>query len=731
MNDLTQALGRKNSRELIAFAFVEEAYAKTGDLVSGLLPLFGPLLAKKAHRRFDPVEFADEVQRAYDIPMSPLVASGLVEKLAEAGLLTLSETEPNTYRIAARREEVAKFDEQGMEEILSEFTEFANASLTHVGLSHQDRDVLDVAFLHRLTTAQFLSFSERREKNYYHGKTLILKRVEDDEQDAIQLEQALDVLSAEFVLRKLEASDSAGELLTRLMTGALIAEVVLTLQAPSSIDALGDLKVVFDGPLVLDFMDLSTPELRDYASDLFALVEKATARKVIFKHTLEEMKGTLRGPLDALQRGEKPFGPLGNRIRLDSSHAAYARESLNDLDQRVATLGFEIIDADLLATDERMEFCDDATEEGLRNNIGPLLTNLDRRIRDAHSIATILRQRARIQSPKSIADSSWVLVTRNDAVAARSQGYLVMRKIITRDDVPPAITDKRLAGYLWFSVGGNLGALSRKKLVANCSAVMTPRTDVVSKVRQYLEELDPKKAALFIALMRDQRAQRCLVHSTLAFPSAITPDNAEQLLEEVRLSVAADVRAEAEQREAEVNRKHEDELSKLAASHQKELLDQGSELLALKGEFGDHKEASAAELEKRTNEIAGLNERLNGIESSVKRSIDSRIQGAARRATREIFLLRLASVLIYLVIVGCAYWFIPTKDEYRLYALVATLIVALLGTGLIAQIAYDKFARPIWMRRLASHCNELDVADHLERYEVDSKKMRVNRVVAE
>jgi len=83
----------------------------------------------------------------------------------------------------------------------------------------------------------------------------------------------------------------------------------------------------------------------------------------------------------------------------------------------------------------------------------------------------------------------------------------------------------------------------------------------------YLNELDPDKATLFIALMRDQRAQRCLVHSTLAFPSAITPDNAEQLLEEMRLSVAAEVRAEAEKREAELNRKHEDGLTTLVKSH--------------------------------------------------------------------------------------------------------------------------------------------------------------------
>lgn len=239
MNQTTQTSGAGvlNPRELIAFAFVEEAYARTGDLVAGLLPLFAPVLARKPNRRFDPSEFAADVQRTYDIPMSPLVAAGLVEKLAEAGLLSVNEDEPHTYRIAARPTDTVLFDEQGAEALLAEFAAFANASLERVGLQ-QGPDTLDAGFLQRLTSAQFWSFTDRREKNYYRGKTISLKKVEDDEQDAVQLVQALDVLSAEFALRKLEAGGKTADLLTRLMTGALIAEVVLTLQAPSSSDVL-------------------------------------------------------------------------------------------------------------------------------------------------------------------------------------------------------------------------------------------------------------------------------------------------------------------------------------------------------------------------------------------------------------------------------------------------------------------------------------------------------------
>lgn len=719
----TKVLPSASARELIAFAFVEEAYAKTGDLVSGLVPLFAPVLARKPHRRFDPAEFAADVQQTYDIPMSPLVAAGLVEKLAEAKLLTLAEGEAHTYRIAPSPSAGKAFDETEIDGLLAAFSEFANGSLARFA-SKQDPEVLATAFLQRLTSAQFLSFTDRREKNYYRGQTLTLRRVEDDQQDAFQLDQALDVLSAEFALRKLEDGGASAELLARLMSGAIIAEVVLTLQTPSSSDVLAELTVVFDGPLILDYLDLSTPELRDYANDLFNVVGKAGVRKSVFRHTVEEMKGTLRGPLDALQRGELPFGPLGNRIRIDTSHAAYAREALTNLEGRLEELAFEILDADAFVTPERMQYCADATEEGLRNNVGPVMENLERRIRDARSVATVLRLRQEACKARSIADARWVLVTRNDAVAKRSHGFLVFRKLMERDQVPPAITDRQLAGYLWFTVGGSLGALSRKKLVANCSNVLNPRTDVVSKVRQYLTELDSDKANLFTALMRDQRAQRCLVHATLGFPSAVTSDNAEQLLEEVRLSVAAEVREEAARREAQLRAEHDEFVADLAQQHQEEVFRREGGLLAAQNALEEQRRESDERLLEHQRDMSQLEKRLDVLASSIVADIDARVQRAASEARRKTVALKVVLVVGYLILVGLAAWFTPGD---RVYALGVTLLLALLGFWIVPQIAFEKLARPLWRKTFASRCADLGVSERLNEYDIDSLTMKVMR----
>lgn len=127
------------------------------------------MLAKKPHRRFDPAEFAADVQKAYDIPMSPLVAAGLVEKLAEAKLLTQAEGEPHTYRIAPSASTGTTFDETEVDALLAAFSEFANHSLARLNLK-QDTDVLAAAFLQRLTSAQFLSFTDRREKITTEGE---------------------------------------------------------------------------------------------------------------------------------------------------------------------------------------------------------------------------------------------------------------------------------------------------------------------------------------------------------------------------------------------------------------------------------------------------------------------------------------------------------------------------------------------------------------------------------
>ncbi|WP_154199972.1 hypothetical protein [Vibrio navarrensis] len=55
------------SSHLFHFAMVHEKFAQTGDIVTGLLPLFSPILEGKQGLEFDPMSFCDDVRKMYGI----------------------------------------------------------------------------------------------------------------------------------------------------------------------------------------------------------------------------------------------------------------------------------------------------------------------------------------------------------------------------------------------------------------------------------------------------------------------------------------------------------------------------------------------------------------------------------------------------------------------------------------------------------------------------------------
>lgn len=710
-----------SSHALVAFAFVEEAYAKTGDIVSGLLPLFAPLLIGKKGRPFDAKTFSEDVSKRYGIPMSQLVAEGLVARFAQAELLYLEDPESRIYRVSSVQQPVAAITEDSIDKVLNEFVEFANDSLRPLGLE-QSAEVLKTGLLARLTSAQFLSAVERKERNYFIGNKLTLKKNEEPE-DAIELKSAMDVLSAEFALRAMKGGGASADLLVKIATGALIAEVVLTLQSPSGIDSLEGLSVFIDAPLLLDKLDLSSVELRDFATSLFDLMAKANVRMAVFSHTLEEMRGTILGPLDALKRGEEPFGPLGSRIRMDSSHAAYARSVLDSLAQVVESLGIIVLDADELRTEGGIERLSAETEESLRNNVGPLHVGLERRIRDAASVAAIMRLRLSDKA-HSIAEAGSLLVTRNSSVASLSKAHLVFKKIISKDDVAPAVTDRTLAGYLWFVVGGNVGDITRQKLIANCTYVMTPKNDIIGKVRQYLTEMDREKAEVFSALLLDNRAQRCLVHATLGFPAAVTSSNVDVILKEVRESVASDLVEESRKRESELAEAHRTQLSEMMETQKADSIKYESELLLERSRanslIDDHDRVSREE-KRKLDEVAA---QLLSKESQSRADVDSRMEMALAAAKLGKQVAAFAMGIVYLALVWLTYDLSP--DE-RVLKLGAALLVALLGYWVVPALAFKFLGKVIWRWQFKRATERLALVRYLDEFVVNQEAGTVVR----
>jgi len=669
--------------------------------MKGLMPLFAPIIHERSGRVFNASEFAKAVQEKYDIAMRPIVAEGLIPKLVESGLLTKEEKNKYVaiYRYATGPEARILPRDDSFDAVLDEFCSFAEEALSQQKLSAV-RETLKNAFLERLKSMEFLHmlngishFQEIRALNKGSNGTT------KEKQTAEQLTFALDVLSAEFITNLTEKDPSKLDLLVRIASGSMIADVVLTLQQPTSDTNLSGLTIALDGPIIMDMLDLNTQESMNFARDLMDMLKRAKVNLITFKHVLEEIRGAILGTLEAYINGEDVHGPLGYRLRQDSRHATYARAVLDGLNEFIENLGIYRVDTAEVEGEDYVPYCPEEVEDALRNCLGPLHESVERRIKDAKSVASVIKMRKGHSTTASITESRFIFVTRNVQVARRTTDCLLAKKAIGYDDVPPCILDRQLAGVLWLCLGGSLNELTREKLLANCMDALYPRPNLLITVRRFLENLDPEKARIFEALMRDKRAQRCLLHRTFGYTLAVTQDNVGELLEEIKKSTADEVKEEAYKREKDLAQKYEE----LYSSQVAELNSVRTEADRLRREKDDlaaqRDEADIAAIERACKAARGV-ERLR------------------KTVVVCIYMLAVTAVAYLSGKAGVGWWIYPLCG-----------LIALAGFWFVPEKLFKKWIDKAWHKKLLSEIKASKIEGWDQRFHLDRDSCAAKKIV--
>ncbi|MDH5831709.1 hypothetical protein QFW80_14395 [Luteimonas sp. M1R5S18] len=299
---------------LSAFALVQEEYEKSGDPIRGLRPIFAPLLVEKKGEHYRPDLFAEEFSKTYGIQMSSFVASALADRLVEIGLLA-----DGPARRTERDYVVAQFEwapeivgEEEIDEVLELFSEWAGTKLAGIGKIQESSQLAD-AFLERVARPEFVSIFVDEDTDKKKGRLRRLLGLRSLTRD-LPDDKSLDYLVSEFVLTCAERAPEVFLVIARIAQGALMADAVAGLAAPPS-SAMPDppLRVVLDGPLIMDLLDLNTPEQRVYATDLLEMIRAAGLRAAVFDHSLEEARLTIRSTIGAVRRGDA-YGPLAQRL---------------------------------------------------------------------------------------------------------------------------------------------------------------------------------------------------------------------------------------------------------------------------------------------------------------------------------------------------------------------------------------------------------------------------------
>ena len=610
---------------LVAFALVAEEYEKSGDPIRGLKPLFAPLLSGKGGQEFDPARFAKDFTELYGLEMSTFVANALSERLAAIDLLV-----PQAGRRSGdEKYDIAKFDwspesidEHQIDQTVKLFIKWAKAKAASNSRTYSD-ETLENAILLRLARPEFASIFTDADGDQKITKLrgmLGIAAVDSTASD----ESFLDYLVADFVLTSSQSAPEVFNSISLIAYGSLLADAVAGLAVPETAEERDPpLRVVLDGPIILDVLDMNTIEHHTYALGLMDVLKAAKFRLAVFDHSVDEMRGSIRSTLVAHAKGSA-FGPLAERLRTKPGFSLFASSTADTLESKISALGITVLRSEIYEEARFKKYFPDDRVDRIRNTIGELHENVEARIRDTTSVATVARLKGENRKAASVLDAGTIFVTRNSVLCKR-----VLRALsVGKSEPDPRFTiatDGQIAGILWFTQGARGIDLSRKRLISNCSSAVLPRREVVARIATMLNSLDPKLVEEFSLLMTDGRASMCPMRITGGLVEDLDPDRSLEVLNAMREALSAPVLQRAVEAEAQ-SAAYRVELESSAAAAK-------ATAIALQSNVANEEELRAASDRRFSLEIAQFELDLAKAKNLVEsKNEELRTRGAEKQA---------------------------------------------------------------------------------------------------
>jgi len=537
------------SRPVIAFALLRQcSELMRTDLLSGVAVLIKPLVGDLADQAFDSRVLATLLADAYGISIPAAALEGMTQRLVSANVLRIEQTEAGLSKaLYCHTDDAPAVEpdaEKDFQQILDDFLAHAKTRLEAAGKSLSD-ETLTTGFLHHLATLDFSAIRAKPVLGSDLGKTIVGPAAREQQQLSAELaEQAiLDSLVASYVAWLREHNEPRLALLAKVADGALGAELVFDLQAPTAVTRMTNTTVIVDTPLILSFLDLSSVQDTTDVRKLFGQIAETGAKIAAFQHSIEEAEGVLKAIQNARGAGDA-YGPSVHRLS-NAAFRAYFESMMGSIAKSwLQYHHFEIIQES--ATHFHKNFTLIAEEE-LVSAIR--LSAVDRvltRERDAKSVAETMRRLGGAHVPlSSVSSCRFIFATPNASLQKRVALFLARKNYVLEGEFNPIVTSRYLSGLCWLMCGGKSDqSPTVARLLANCAAALRLKPEIAERTKRFLAAIDPEKARHFEVLMTNERASQYLAEATLGDASVITANNAEDIFEEVQRRAAEKVAVE-------------------------------------------------------------------------------------------------------------------------------------------------------------------------------------------
>jgi len=551
-------------RKLISFSYLAQASIDSNDYIGGIASIFKPIVRMKSGKTFDESEFCTLVDDLYGLKLTVLAVRDLMPRLVKRGFLIKDMLSDGVcrYLYSEMDEEFTGITERDIGDITDKFIEYALPSVLRNDLD-VGKEELAEAFLDHLTDMNFISVALKPNEYSYDSE---------DKKNISNKRSKLNILCAGFVVSAYHNDLNLYNLIVSIVSGALVSEVVLNFQEPDEGVNLNRVNIILDTPFLMEYLNLSCPKEHEFSKDLCDMLVENGATLSVFSHSVDELKGNLRAVTENFKKNTA-FGATGRRLR-DSSFSVYLNSILNDPELALRTNKIKVLKAIDHATS--LKFFSEGLMDSLANSLGDYYNRIARE-RDVKSIAMTMRYRNGTKSHlKDFYKQNYIFLTENSFIPDISMKFMVRNDLLEERCCPPSMSCRYLSGLLMVLFGAKGKNLSRKLLLANCSAVLEPNAGVVKKMYSFLDKVDSSQADLFESLMGDERAGQYLMQHSLGNTSFLTQDNAPDVLNNLKNSLIekheVDKAAEIKGIELSHEKLRSSEINDLQESHRQEIL---------------------------------------------------------------------------------------------------------------------------------------------------------------
>lgn len=606
-----QMLTRRAMRVTAALSELRQA---NGDVLDALLPFFEPILGVLSGKVFDPALLAAGVQKLYRWRFTTDVAEQFIPRLVQRGYLRREGQGTKAFYVVIYRSADTQPDDDisvVLREIIDRFVEFAPivTDLLHYEKGREELTDILVRFL--------LSISAFGEGALAEARQIASTGLADSAGVLSELPEGGPPLSREdryiaarFVVELCRENPSYLDDLRRIAAVGLLTEVVEDFIRPTSVTSAADLTIVIDAPLALDYLGLSGTTFQNDVRAVFDPLQRIGCKLVVFPITCDEMRRNLESML-ALPQANRHGYTHQAMVRGEVSQdvvKAVARDPEKALEHsgvKIRALTLSMFPGD------HQYFPADTYEDFLSYVFW--VPDVAPRVHDATCMTLLMRLRQGRHST-DLLRSKCVFVTRNQTFAKRSREYCLRSQLVGPRQEGPVVHHRELATVAWLRTGLDAEeSIPKANLIASCERVLRVRQEVTSAVAQRLKQVTtPERLKQFELLLLDQRSLRKLADTTLNDEKVVTAENAEQLLEIMRLATAEEERA-----------KHRMAMRKERAAHKQAQR-------ALEAERDTVSAAGAEEIRRRDEQIASATAQLDQSRREVQRLVDQKSQSVQR-----------------------------------------------------------------------------------------------------